>query len=85
MSQPTHTLPWILAFVREAMKPMGNLDYNRFFASLWMELEKAHVPGVVRTPPHENYSGQAFRYDQAPSELWAAANEAFFISFSTAI
>jgi hypothetical protein len=78
MSHPTYTLPWILPFVRQAMKPMGNLDYRTFYANLWMELEKAQVPGVVRP---QFPAQEAFEYNQASHELRAVANEAFFYLF----
>jgi hypothetical protein len=43
-----------------------------------MEMEKAQIPGITRTPPLQNIGGPPFPYHQAPRELQELAVEAFF-------
>ncbi len=81
MTTPTYTIPWILPFVRQALRGTGDLEYKNYLYALWAVLEKAQVPGIVRTPPEQMYSGQAFRFDQAPHDLQLLATEAFFYLF----
>jgi hypothetical protein len=69
---------WILPFVRQALRGVSNLEYRNYIDSLWAVLEKAHVPGIVRTPLEQMYTGQVFRFDHAPHELQLVATEAFF-------
>lgn len=82
MTTPTYTLSWILPFVRQALTGVSNFEYRNYVQQLWPHLEKAQVPGIVRTPPDQIYPpGQVFRYDQAPHELQVLTTEAFFYLF----
>ena len=81
MATTAYTISWILPFVRQALRGVGNFQYRNYIHRLWPVLETAHVPGIVRTPPEQNFSGQPFRFDQAPPELQLAATEAFFYLF----
>ncbi len=77
----TYTLSWILPFVRRALKGVGNLEFRNYYQQLWTVFEKAKVPGIARTPHDQLYTGQMFRYDDAPQELRLLATEAFFYLF----
>lgn len=81
MTEPAYTLSWILPFVRQSLKATSNFEYRNFVQQLWTELEKAQVPGIVRTPPHQAHSGQVFQYHQAPHDLRILIPEAFFYLF----
>jgi len=81
MTTPTNSIPWILPFVRQALKGVGNFDYRNYVQRLWAELEKAQVPGIVRTPLDRMYANEPFVYDQAPPELQLVVTEAFFYLF----
>lgn len=78
---PTFTISWILPFVRQALKGVGDFRYRDYIYRLWPVLENAQVKGVIRTPPEQNFSNQPFRFDQAPRDLQLAATEAFFYLF----
>ena len=81
MTQEPYTLSWILPFVRQSLKGVGNFDYRNYVQGLWNVLEKAQVPGVVRAAPFQPHLGQTFLFDQAPHDLRTVATEAFFYLF----
>jgi hypothetical protein len=81
MATPTYSLSWILPFVRQSLRGRGNFSYDNFVWGLWPELEKAGVPGVVRTPPDRMYLLQPYDYSQAPHELRRVTTEAFYYLF----
>src|SRR5712664_704742 len=58
---PDYSLSWILPFVRQSLQGCGDFSYDNFIWGLWPELEKAGVPGVVKTPPERMYSNQPYR------------------------
>jgi hypothetical protein len=77
MTPPTYTLGWILPFVRQALKGVGNLEYSNFVNNVWLQLEKAQTAGVERQDFHSGQPG-TFNWASAPWELKNATNEAFF-------
>ncbi len=81
MTQTIYTLSWILPFVRQSLRTTSNFEYRNFVQQLWTELEKAQVPGIVRTPLLQMQSGQVFQYEQTPHELRVLTTEAFFYLF----
>jgi hypothetical protein len=81
MTEPTYTLSWILPFVRQSLKGVGNSEYRNYVQGLWSAQEKAQVPGVVGPTPYRPHLGQVFLFDQAPHELRTVAIEAFFYLF----
>lgn len=81
MTAPTFTLSWILPFVRQSLRGVGNFEYRTYVQQLWAHLEGARVPGVTRATPLQMQLGQVFLYDQAPHELRLLATEAFFYLF----
>ena len=81
MTKPSYPLPWILPFVRTALKSANTFEYRTYVSALWSALEAAQIPGVIRIPPHQSFSGQVFQYDQAPHELRQVTTEAFFYLF----
>ena len=80
MSQIDYTLEWILPYVRR-IQPGANLDYRLFADHVWQQLEKAGIPGVVRTPQLHMGSGRTFHYDAFPPDLKNATAEAWFYLF----
>ena len=80
MSQIDYTLEWILPYVRR-IQPGANLDYRLFADHVWQQLEKAGIPGVVRTPQLHMGSGRTFHYDAFPPDLKCATAEAWFYLF----
>jgi hypothetical protein len=81
MTAPVFTLSWILPFVRQSLKGVGNFEYRTYVQRLWMHLEQAKVPGVIRATPLQMQLGQVFLYDQAPHELLFLVTESFFYLF----
>ncbi len=81
MTKPSYTLPWILPFVRTALRHTGNFEYRHYVTALWSALEAAKIPGVIRTPANLSFSGQVFQYDRAPHELHQVTTEAFYYLF----
>jgi hypothetical protein len=75
---PDYSLSWILPFVRQSLQGRGNFSYDNFIWGLWPELEKAGVPGIVKTPPERMYSNQPYDYSQAPHQLRFVTAEAFY-------
>lgn len=68
----------MLPFARVALAASSNFEFKDFVDSLFVELEKAHVPGVVRNPPHMS-ALYKFNYGSmtCPSALQEAAIEVF--------
>jgi hypothetical protein len=81
MTTATYSLSTILPFVRQSLRGRGNFSYDHFVWGLWTELERAGTPGVVRTPPERNFSGQVYDYEHAPYELRRVTTEAFYYLF----
>jgi hypothetical protein len=68
----------MLPFARAAIKPMSNFEIRHFVDALFTELDKAHVPGVVRiNPPNGQYK---YNYSEliCPDALRRATVELFF-------
>jgi hypothetical protein len=81
MARDTFTLTWILPYVREALKQTSNFEFRTYANSLFFQLEKAQVNGVVRFPLGSYSGGQTFQYEAMPADLRALVSEAFFHLF----
>jgi hypothetical protein len=80
MPQIQCTLEWLLPYVRR-IQARGNIDYRIFADQLWAQLEKAGIPGVIRTSQFHAGSGRTFQYDALPGDLKNATAEAWFYLF----
>jgi len=68
----------MLPFARAAIKPMSNFEIRHFVDALFSELDKAHVPGVVKmNPPNGQYK---YNYSElsCPDALRRGTVEVFF-------
>jgi hypothetical protein len=84
MSQTNYSVEQVLQLVRASFnEQMGDLSCEVFFQRLWRKLEAINDPGVIKPSPHQYHPGRAYLYDQAPYDLQAAANEAFFHLLNT--
>lgn len=78
MPTPPFTLSWVLPFVRQSLRGRSNFSYADFVWGLWPELEKAGVPGIVKTRPERVHTLQPYEYSEAPYQLRVATAEAFY-------
>ena len=72
-----YSLATLLPFARAAIKPMSNWEIRYFVEALFTELDKAHVPGVVRMNPGGQYKYNYSDFD-CPNALRRATIEVFF-------
>lgn len=73
-----YSLATLLPFVRAAIRPMSNFEIRNFADAFFTEMEKAHVPGVVKlNPPSGQYK---YNYTElvCPDALRRAMVEVFF-------
>jgi hypothetical protein len=78
MSETNYNVGRVLQLVRASFnEQMGDLSYQVFLQRLWRKLESINDPGVVKAPPHQNYSNQPYLYERAPFDLQAAAIQGF--------
>ena len=79
MDRTNYTVERLLQLVRTSFKnQMGDLSAAVFFQRLWAKLETINDPGVVRPAPNQSHPGRAYLYEQSPSDLQTAANQALF-------
>jgi hypothetical protein len=71
------SLSWILPFVRKSIRGHSTCSYDNFIWRLWEVLERAGVPGIVKTPPEKAHTLQPYVYTEAHHQLRFAAADAF--------
>ncbi len=84
MERADYGVDRVLQLIRASFsEQMGDLSCEVFFQRLWRKLEAIGDPGVVKPLPHQYHPGRAYLYEQAPYDLQAAANQAFFHLLNT--
>src|SRR5260370_16923106 len=76
-------MSWILPFMREALRPMSNFNFENFINELWRVLENAKVEGIVRKSQTQGFDGTNYQFIQAPQPLVFAAAEGFSYLLNT--
>jgi hypothetical protein len=75
----SYSLHTILPFAPAAVRPLtANCEIRNFMNNLFEELEKAHVPGVVKVNPPSNLYKYNYNDPVCPEALRRAATEVFF-------
>jgi hypothetical protein len=77
MEQPIYDLAWVLPFVREALKGVGNCDFEQFVMAVMQQLAKANVSSV-RATSHPQSTRLPFNTNDLPHDMKIAITEAFY-------
>jgi hypothetical protein len=74
-----YSLHAILPFAPAAIRPLNtNFEIRSFMNNLFEELEKAHVPGIVKLNPPSNQYRYNYNDPVCPEALRRASTEVFF-------
>jgi hypothetical protein len=75
--QTVYDLPWILPFVRESLRGVGNLNFDSYADAVMRCLDKVGTPSIQKFQPH-SYTGLTYNFDAARPEIKIAITEAFY-------
>jgi hypothetical protein len=66
--QPEYDLSWILPYVRESMRGVGNFNFDGYADAVLRILEKVGTPSVQKFQP-VSYTGQTYNFDAAHHDI----------------
>jgi hypothetical protein len=75
--QTEYDLSWILPYVRESMRGVGNFNFDGYADAVLRALERVGTPSIQRFQP-VSYTGQAYNFDAAHHDIKIALTEAFY-------